>query len=77
MILQPRGGPYHGHGLGHISSVTFSPAAACYIGLGFVAGATKLEGQVIDAVYPLEGDIVAVEVLAPLMFDPKGERQHG
>ena len=37
----------------------------------------KREGQVIDAVYPLKGDIVAVEIVSPHFFDHEGKRLHG
>ena len=77
MILQPHNGPYRGHGLGHVSSTTFSPALGHSIALGFVVGGAAMEGRVIDAVYPLKGDIVMVEVVSPHMFDPDGERLHG
>ncbi len=77
MILQPHNGPYKGHGLGHVSSTTYSPALGHSIALGFVIGGATMEGRVIDAVYPLKGDIVVVEVVSPHMFDAKGERLHG
>ena len=77
MILQPHQGPYQGHGLGHVSSTTYSPALGHSIALGFVIGGAEMEGKVIDAVYPLKGDIVAVEVVSPHMFDAKGDRLNG
>ena len=77
MILQPHNGPYKGHGLGHVSSTTYSPALGHSIALGFVVGSASMEGRVIDAVYPLKGDIVMVEVVSPHMFDPEGDRLHG
>ncbi len=77
MILQPHNGPYKGHGLGHVSSTTYSPALGHSIALGFVIGGASMEGRIIDAVYPLKGDIVMVEVVPPHMFDPEGDRLHG
>ena len=76
MILMPHNGPYQGHGLGHVSSTTYSPALGHSIALGFVLGGETMEGRVIDAVYPLKGDIVMVEVVSPHMYDPKGDRLH-
>jgi sarcosine oxidase subunit alpha len=77
MILLPHGGPYQGHGLGHVTSTTYSPQLGHSIALGLVQGGLKHEGQVIDAVFPLEGDIVAVEVVSPHFFDHEGKRLHG
>lgn len=77
MILQPHNGPHQGHGLGHVTSVTYSPALGHPIALGLCQGGMKREGQVIDAVYPLKGDIVAVEIVSPHFFDHEGKRLHG
>jgi sarcosine oxidase subunit alpha len=77
MILMPRNGPYQGHGLGHVTSTTYSPALGHSIALGLCRGGMKNEGQVIDAVFPLEGDIVPVEIVSPHFFDSEGRRLHG
>ena len=77
MILQPHNGPHQGHGLGHVTSTTYSPQMGHSIALGLVQGGMKREGQVIDAVYPLKGDIVAVEIVSQHFFDHEGKRLHG
>ena len=76
-ILQPHGGPHQGHGLGHVSSTTYSPALGHSIALGFVVGGPAMEGRIIDAVFPLQGDVTPVEVISPHMYDPEGKRLHG
>jgi sarcosine oxidase subunit alpha len=60
-----------------VSSTTYSPALGHSIALGFVADADAMLGRVVDAVYPLKGDIVMVEIVSPHFFDPHGDRLHG
>ncbi|MEZ5924058.1 MAG: sarcosine oxidase subunit alpha family protein [Hyphomicrobiaceae bacterium] len=77
MILQPHGGPHQGHGLGHVTSTTYSPQLGHSIALGLCKGGMSNEGQVIDAVFPLQGDVVPVEIVSPHFFDHEGKRLHG
>jgi len=67
-------GRHHGHGIGFVSSVTFSPALGKHIALGFVSGGMAREGQVIDAVFPMRGEVRAVRVRSPHFVDPEGAR---
>jgi sarcosine oxidase subunit alpha len=76
-ILQPHGGPHRGHGLGHVTAPTYSPQLGHYVALALVAGGPRRHGEVLDACYPLDGDVTAVRVTAPHFFDPRGERLHG
>lgn len=76
-ILQPHGGPHEGHGLGHISSTTYSPELGHYVALGLVAGGMEAEGQVVDACYPVKGEVVPVRITSPHFVDPEGERLRG
>ena len=76
-VLMPHKGPHEGFGYGHVTSTTYSPALGHSIGLGLVKGGRSLQGTVIDACYPLKGDVVAVEIVSPHMFDPEGKRLHG
>ncbi len=77
MILQPHNGPHQGHGLGHVTSTTYSPQLGHSIALGLCQGGLKREGEVIDAVYPLQGDVVPVRIVSPHFFDHEGKRLHG
>jgi sarcosine oxidase subunit alpha len=73
-VIQPHGGPHAGHGLGHVSAATFSPALGHDIALGLIAGGSEREGQVFDACYPVAEEVVAVRVVAPHFVDPDGAR---
>ncbi|MCB1546332.1 MAG: sarcosine oxidase subunit alpha family protein [Hyphomicrobiaceae bacterium] len=75
-ILQPAGGPHEGHGLGHVSSTTFSPILGHYIALGFVAGGSARMGGQVDACSPVHGETVRCEVVSPKFYDPTGARLH-
>ena len=77
-LIHEHGGNHYGHGLGHVSSTTYSPALGRFIGLGFVAGGLgSYEGQLVDACYPLKGWVVTCKVVSPHMYDPTGEKQNG
>ena len=77
MILCAQGEPATGHGLGHITSVTYSPALGHYVGLGLLRGGLEAhEGGLVDAVNALEDKTVPVRVVSNHFFDPKGERMY-
>jgi sarcosine oxidase subunit alpha len=67
-------GRHQGHGIGFVSSVTFSPALDRHIALGFVAGGMAREGEVIDAIFPMRGEVTAVRVRSSHFVDPEGAR---
>ncbi len=67
-------GRHQGHGIGFISSVTYSPALGRHIAIGFVAGGMSREGQLIDAVFPLRGEVTSVRVRSAHFVDPEGVR---
>lgn len=69
--------PVHGHGRGHVSSVTYSPALRQDIALGFFEGGLAHEGETIKAAFPLTGETVKVRVVHPVFFDKEGARVHG
>ena len=66
-----------GHGIGWISSVTYSHECAGHIGLGFIAGglASWMDRTAVLS-DPVRGDCFAVRVVAPCFVDPQGERLH-
>lgn len=76
-ILFRPGEPLQGHGLGRITSVTYSPTLDAWIGLGLLARNAAVEGTEIVAIYPINGQTVRVRVVSPVFLDPKGERLHG
>ena len=65
------------HDKGYITSVGWSPDLGHYVGLGFVRGGTKREGDVMRMVDHLRGVETDVEIVNPVQFDPDGERVRG
>ena len=63
MILQPHNGPHQGHGLGHVTSTTYSPALGHSTALGLVRGGMQCEGPGIYSGYPLRVSSVDVEIV--------------
>jgi glycine cleavage system aminomethyltransferase T len=59
---------------GVVTSVAFSPALGCWIGLGLLAGGRRMIGRRVRAVDPVRDGMVEVEVCAPCFIDPHGER---
>jgi len=67
-------GRHQGHGIGFVSSVTYSSALGRHIALGFVAGGMAREGEIVDAIFPLRREVTAVRVRSPHFVDPEGTR---
>jgi sarcosine oxidase subunit alpha len=67
----------NGKGLGHVSSVCFSPEVGGYIGLGFVKRGPERHGDVIRLVDALRGIETEVEICDPVFVDPEGGRVRG
>ncbi|MFN3745379.1 MAG: sarcosine oxidase subunit alpha family protein [Hyphomicrobiaceae bacterium] len=61
--------------LGHVSSAYWSAALGRSIALALVADGRARIGTKLNV--PMPGGDVAVEVVAPVFLDPKGERLHG
>ena len=73
-ILFDEGQAARGHGLGHVSSVTFSPALGGHIALGFLAEAERRKGRRVVAHSPVHGEATPLEVVDPVFVDPEGAR---
>jgi sarcosine oxidase subunit alpha len=69
-------GPVFGHGEGHVTSVTHSPALGRSIGLGLLARGPDRLGETVRCVDLLAESTVRVRVVSPHFFDPGGERQN-
>lgn len=65
-----------GHGLGQVTSVTYSPALGRHIALALLAEGRARAGTIIRAVSALDNQSVDVKVCSPHFFDPEGERLH-
>ena len=76
-IIHVHDGDHTGFGLGRVTATTYSPQLKQYIALGLVAGGPDRHGEVVDACYPLKGDVTAAKIVSPHFFDPKGERLRG
>ena len=70
------GSGHMGHGIGFVSSVTWSPELQRNIALGFVSDGASRIGDEIDAVFPLRGELTKVRVTVPHFVDPEGVRLH-
>ncbi|MFD2052063.1 aminomethyltransferase family protein [Mesorhizobium calcicola] len=69
--------PGQGHGLGRITSTTYSPTLDAWVGLGLLASSAAQEGAEFIAHYPLKGEAVRARVVSPTFLDPKGDWFHG
>ena len=67
-------GQHGGHGIGYVSSVAYSPELARQLGWGFVPGGMSRQGDLIDAVFPLHGEVAEVRIASPHFVDPEGVR---
>ncbi|WP_137391769.1 sarcosine oxidase subunit alpha family protein [Rhodoligotrophos defluvii] len=78
-IIHVHNGDHSGFGLGRVTSTTYSPQLKRYIALGLVAGGRDDQApeRMVDACYPLKGDVVPARVVSPHFFDPEGERLRG
>ncbi len=63
--------------LGHVTSVTHSPALGHPIALGLLRGGAASKGGEIVAASPLFGEAVRCRVVDPVFYDPAGGRQNG
>ena len=63
--------------LGYLTSATLSPVLGHAIALGFIKGGAARIGEIVRAWDGLRGDDIAVEICAPVFYDPKGERLNG
>ncbi|WP_108816638.1 sarcosine oxidase subunit alpha family protein [Loktanella sp. Alg231-35] len=76
-ILYDMTGSTDNHGLGWVSSTTYSPALGKYIALGFLAEGRERHGQQVRVIDFLGTGTQTATVTSPHFFDPKGVRQNG
>ncbi len=62
-LIYSQSGDMKGHGLGYITSVTWSPFNNCYIALAFISGEVA-KGSKVRVSYPLKNEAVSAEVVA-------------
>ncbi|HXW24327.1 MAG TPA: glycine cleavage T C-terminal barrel domain-containing protein, partial [Xanthobacteraceae bacterium] len=63
--------------LGHVTSPTFSPTLDRPIALALLKGGLARTGETVVAAAPLDDSFVPARVVAPVFYDPAGERLHG
>lgn len=68
--------PVAGHGEGHVTSTTFSPALGTHVGLALLARGQTRIGEVIRCVDLLGGSNIRCRVVSPCFVDPEGARQN-
>ncbi|MEL6372435.1 MAG: sarcosine oxidase subunit alpha family protein [Pseudomonadota bacterium] len=73
-LLYEDGAPLEGHGIGHVTSVTYSPQLGHDIALAFVNAGRTRHGAVLMAAFALAGEKLRVEVVPPCFVDPEGSR---
>ncbi|MFC0012559.1 sarcosine oxidase subunit alpha family protein [Devosia nitrariae] len=73
-ILFSEGAPQRGHGIGHVTAVTFSPETDKQIGLALLSGGPERIGETMLATFPVRNEMVRVRVVSPVFVDPDGAR---
>ncbi len=63
------------HAVGHVTSAYWSPTVEAPIAMALVENGRSLLGQTLHV--PMPGGSIPVRVVAPVFYDPKGERLHG
>ena len=63
--------------LGRVTSRAFSPVLGRPIALGLIAGGPTAYDTPVFAASPVTGEQAEVEVVAPVFYDPSGERMRG
>lgn len=67
-----------GLGEGWITGVTHSPSIGHWIGIGFISGGYQnWQGKTVIAADPVGKGNIEVEIIAPQMYDPSGEKMYG
>jgi sarcosine oxidase subunit alpha len=69
--------PTEGHGEGHVTSTTYSPALGKYIALALLANGRGRHGERVRVVDFLSDTMLMAKVVSPHFYDPEGERQNG
>jgi len=62
---------------GWMTSVAYSPALQCSIGLGYIQNGHERLGETVSAISPLHDEAIDVIITSPHFVDPEGDRLHG
>ena len=74
-LVCEKGATPSGHGIGFITSVTYSPVLGHYVGLGFLERGRERMGEAVDVVFAARDETVPVRITSPHFYDPSGEVQ--
>ena len=75
-LLYVQNTPHQGHGDGHLTSTTYSPALGKNIALALLANGSKRMGETIQIADFVSNSFQTGKVVSPHFFDPKGVRQN-
>ncbi len=67
--------PIGTHAVGHVTSAYWSPTVSAPIAMALIENGRALTGQTVHV--PMPGGSIPARVVAPAVYDPKGERLHG
>jgi heterotetrameric sarcosine oxidase alpha subunit len=73
-ILFAEGAPRVGHGIGHITAVTYSPDLDRHIALALLAGGPSMLDRTVISASPVHGEATPARVVSPAFLDPQGTR---
>jgi heterotetrameric sarcosine oxidase alpha subunit len=73
-IVFAEGAKLQGHGIGHVTAVTFSPETGKQIGLALLSGGAGRIGSTVVAAFPVQNEAVRAQVVSPVFIDPEGAR---
>jgi sarcosine oxidase subunit alpha len=73
-IIFATGDAQRGHGIGHVTAVTFSPETGTQIGLALLSGGLARLGETLVAAFPVQNETTRVRVVSPVFLDPDGAR---
>ncbi len=77
MLLFSAMGTTEGHGEGHVTSTTYSPALGHHIALALLARGKERQGETVRCVDFLDDLTLHATVMSHHFFDPDGSRQNG
>jgi methylglutamate dehydrogenase subunit C len=73
-ILFEERAPLAGHGVGHVTAVTYSPELGRHIALALLSGGASMIGRTVIAASPVHREATAARVVSPVFLDPQGAR---
>ena len=60
--------------IGHVTSTYYSPTLGHSIAMGLVNDGLSRQGEWLD--FPVDGGVIKAQIVDPVFYDPKGEKQN-